>query len=236
MILKTTQSSSTSLRTRLLGIVLCLSLPVQWAFLLPEAAIPLHLKERCFHGIHPRRDRAQRQLSLSSLHSTCNGNNSSSITATNSIIYTLRTSDRFDRWKFLQDFLDDSLDDNNGDAEQVLFAVLQGYPLEGDTIGIPTATPEQKRIVQDLLDKAAPNGMIPVFSDLETLRKVEALIPDPQEDQDGFKSAWDTVLEIHGRESVKVNEEAATERWKALSIVGRVLLHYEFLTEGIQGA
>lgn len=222
MRLETTHSSLTSLRTRLVGVAFCLSIPVKWAFLLPELAIPLHLTGRKCYG------RAQRTFSQSSKSST------HSIL----IVNILKTSDRFDRWKFLQDLLDDSLDKDD-DAEQVLFAVIQGYPLEGDGDGngngVPVATPEQKKIVQNLLDNATPNGMIPAFADLETLRNVEALLPDPQEDQDGFKSAWDTVLEIHGREIVKVNEEAATERWKALSIVGRVLIHYEFLTEGIQG-
>jgi hypothetical protein len=233
MRLKRTHSSITSVRTTLLGVAFCLSVPVQWAFLLPNHYNNAKDRNNC-HVLHPcRGGRVQRPFSLSSAGSSDSTTSSSSATTNSIIINTIKSSDRFDRWKFLQDLLDDSLEKDE-DAEQVLFAVLQGYPLEGDGNGIPVATPEQKETVQNLLLEAT--GMIPAFSDLETLRQVEALLPDPLEDQDGFKSAWDTVLELHGREMVQVNEEAATERWKALSIVGRVLIHYEFLTEGIQGA
>lgn len=152
----------------------------------------------------------------------------------------LKLGDRFDRWKFLQDLLDDFAEDD--DVHQVLYAVLERYPLD-DSIDIfedndkgtaPTATPEQKEIVKQLVDTWKSVGAIQAFTDEHTMSQIEKLIPDPQEDEDGFKSTWDVVIELHGREMVKINEEAGTERWKALSTIARVLIHYDILTEGLR--
>ncbi|CAB9504634.1 expressed unknown protein [Seminavis robusta] len=178
------------------------------------------------------------------LHSTSKNDEISSSAAqstdsvTSPLIEKWDQSDRFDRWKFLQELLDDLEEDD--DTEELLCAVLKEYPLDKKNDGVPIATSEQKQIVRDLVATAAEEEQDPpkirVLTNDEILRQVEALIPDPQEDEDGFKSAWDAVLEIHGQEMVKVNEEAATARWKALCIVARVLIHYEFLSEGIQKA
>lgn len=77
------------------------------------------------------------------------------------------------------------------------------------------------------------------------LNQIEQLLPDPVEDEEAHKSAWDVVIELYGRESVRVREEslqssgldgdAFTEnlQWKTLCCIGRVLIHYDFLTKGI---
>jgi hypothetical protein len=80
------------------------------------------------------------------------------------------------------------------------------------------------------------------------LTQIEQLLPDPIEDEEAYKSSWDVVIDLYGRESVRVNEEglqheiegasgdglsAENLQWRTLSAVGRVLIHYDFLTKGV---
>jgi len=67
----------------------------------------------------------------------------------------------------------------------------------------------------------------------DVLDQLESLLPDPDDDEDAFKGLWDTVIELNGRESVKINEQNATYDWKACCLIARVLIHYDFLTYGI---
>eukprot|EP00984_Skeletonema_dohrnii_P022990 scaffold12098_cov104-Skeletonema_dohrnii-CCMP3373.AAC.2 len=39
------------------------------------------------------------------------------------------------------------------------------------------------------------------------LTQIEQLLPDPMEDEESYKSAWDVVIDLYGRESVRVKEE-----------------------------
>jgi hypothetical protein len=157
-----------------------------------------------------------------------------------SLSQRLRLKDQFDRWKFLQDLLDDY--QNDDDIHQVLFAVLDGFvkypppaPKDDDdeSTKIITATPQQKAILRDILDLSSASQSVEALSKEEIMEKLELLLPDPVEEEDAFKSAWDTVLELHGRDFVRVQEESGSQRWKALSVVSRVLIHYGFLVEGI---
>lgn len=92
---------------------------------------------------------------------------------------------------------------------------------------------------------------------LSILEKIEQLLPDPVEDEEAFKSAWDVVIDLYGRESVRVREEALQRekeggmvdadgnngssleccpenlQWRTLCAVGRVLIHFDFLTKGV---
>lgn len=95
---------------------------------------------------------------------------------------------------------------------------------------------------------------------LSILERIERLLPDPIEDEEAHKSAWDVVIDLHGRESVRVSEEALQRdnaimairvgvddggngdsrtycaemlQWRTLCAVGRVLIHFDFLTKGI---
>ncbi len=78
------------------------------------------------------------------------------------------------------------------------------------------------------------------------LTQIEQLLPDPMEDEESFKSAWDVVIDLYGRESVRVKEERLQREresggttclenleWRTLCAVGRVLIHYDFLTKGV---
>jgi hypothetical protein len=84
---------------------------------------------------------------------------------------------------------------------------------------------------------------------LSMLERMERLLPDPVEDEEAHKSAWDVVMDLHGRESVRVSEEslrrerergggglrirARSLQWRTLCSVGRVLIHFDFLTKGV---
>lgn len=69
---------------------------------------------------------------------------------------------------------------------------------------------------------------------LTLLKRLEELLPDPSDDEDAHKSLWDTVLEIHGRESVKMEEtQNPTLDWRLRNVVARLLIHHDFLTLGI---
>lgn len=94
---------------------------------------------------------------------------------------------------------------------------------------------------------------------LSILEQMEQLLPDPDEDEEAFKSAWDVVIDLYGRESVRVREEALQRekerrtvevvagfedgssgaavaenlQWRTLCAAGRLLIHYDFLTKGV---
>lgn len=151
--------------------------------------------------------------------------------------------DRFDRWRFLQRLLDFETD--AADTNRILHSVLEGYlqykrPTYGTTevTGSPEFTAERRAQIETVLQDSS-SGMLPALSDggpphnQAVLDKLEKLLPDPDEDEDDFKGLWDTIIELNGRESVKINERDATPDWKATCLVGRVLVHFDFLTYGI---
>ncbi|MGK3759045.1 MAG: hypothetical protein ACI8RD_011362 [Bacillariaceae sp.] len=177
--------------------------------------------------------------------------------------------DRFDRWKFLQEFLD-------GDASSdvvniILYRVLDGalkYPRptgrseDNNSIstnnnnGVITEVVVEQEVVEmlievkenikQLLSDYSTEGKIPIVGSsidddgnntttVLLFERLEKLIPDPIENEDDFKSAWDTLLEIHGRESVKINENQIPKsmEWKIATVVTRLLIHFDFLQIGI---
>lgn len=80
---------------------------------------------------------------------------------------------------------------------------------------------------------------------LSIVNQIEQLLPDPVEEEEAHKGAWDVVIDLYGREGVRVREEAVQRNgvignanrenlsWKTLCCIGRVLIHYDFLTKGI---
>ena len=80
---------------------------------------------------------------------------------------------------------------------------------------------------------------------LSLVNRIEQLLPDPVEEEEAYKGAWDIVIDLYGREGVRVREEAIQRNgvngdanrenlsWKTLCCIGRVLIHYDFLTKGI---
>lgn len=152
-----------------------------------------------------------------------------------------RYSDGFNRWKFLQDILEG--DANVDIVNQALFQVLEGTKFErpapnedSNDNGSPEMTVELKEKIGKVL-ATAKDGRIHAFGDIEDyeskLELLEALLPDPVEEEEAFKSLWDTIIQIHGRESVKFNETNPTSEWKTNCLVARILLHFDFLVYGI---
>lgn len=154
------------------------------------------------------------------------------------------TNDRFDRWRFLQNLLD-------GEAKaltvnQMLYYVLDGYlkyprPKQenSDETGSPELTAELRAKIEKILEESA-NESIAAMEDPEcfpgrgfALLKLEDLLPDPQEEEEAFKSLWDVVIEIHGREMVKIDESKATPQWKARCLITRLFIHFDFVVYGL---
>lgn len=71
--------------------------------------------------------------------------------------------------------------------------------------------------------------------DLLFLELMEQLLPQLDEDEDASKGLWDTIIELHGRESVKINERKVPQDigWKTRCLIARLLIFYDFLTDGL---
>jgi hypothetical protein len=72
------------------------------------------------------------------------------------------------------------------------------------------------------------------LQDFRFLGQLERLLPHPEMDEDAFKGLWDTVIELHGRESVRINEQQNTMNWKTRCLIARVLIYYDFLSVGLR--
>jgi hypothetical protein len=143
----------------------------------------------------------------------------------------MELNDRFDRWRFLQHLLEGDVE--NKDVNKVLLAVLNNA-LARERTGDPDddSTTEITPELREKIGNAIVASEHPMEK-LDSLEFLDPLIPDHAEDEDASKSLWDTVIEMHGRESVKINEASATPEWKLSCIKARVLLHFDFLTEGV---
>jgi hypothetical protein len=151
----------------------------------------------------------------------------------------LGLNDRFDRWRWLQKLLDEETDPT--DTNLVLYKVLELFsrnPPE-DSEGSPALTTSRRAILAYILQNSR-HGMIEALTDDistnmgDIQSQLERLLPDPDEEEDAFKSLWDVIMEIHGRESVRLSEQQAKPEWKTRCLVARVLLYYDFLSRGLQ--
>lgn len=148
--------------------------------------------------------------------------------------------DRFSRWRFMQDFLDGDVEDD--EINSTLFSVLNDYlknppskSSSDEESSSPEFTPELAAKLERALDTAKQNKIMVFTEDTDNalLQTLDELLPDPQEDEDGHKSAWDILMEMHGRELVKANEANTTPEWRKQSLVARLLIHYDFLTKDV---
>ena len=168
------------------------------------------------------------------------------------------SENRFDRWRFLQDFLDGDYPSSDF-VNIVLYRVLDGAlkyprPSEGrdskDSVEIKAEVREK---IQEILTEHSIDGRVKAVArmsniddDYETtkeemskiIEQLEKVLPDQIEEEEDHKSLWDTIIELHGREAVKFNESQnpISLDWKIANTVTRVLLHYDFLTFGIVDA
>ena len=177
------------------------------------------------------------------------------------VVERLDLGEQFNRWKLLQQLLEAEAD--AGDINEVLFRVMKSFldvprPLKiKDANGItrsntsPLINDEKKMIIQSLLDFSSEEGdgseidsgirSVPAFTDgtdciadsNQVMKIVEKLLPDPVEDEDAYKTCWDVVMEMYGKEAVKSEEMEGSKEWRARCAVARVLIHYDFLEAGI---
>lgn len=154
------------------------------------------------------------------------------------IIDRLDLSCEFSRWKFLQDTMEDDIASEN--VNEILYLVLKSFidnPRETQIL-----TEEQINVLEEELFQIEDNiGFISVLplggeynEDHEkTLKLLDTLQPDPVENEDDFRSCWDILVEIYGREATKFAQKSEDIEFKHRSNAVRLLLHYDFLTEGV---
>ena len=165
------------------------------------------------------------------------------------IVERLELSSQFSRWKFLQDTIEEDTDPK--DVNEILFKVLKSFydnprPLEtedGVTNPSPTLTNEQRTMLKnkpfEINNDSGYISVLPMegeeFSDefYQTLDLLETLQPDPIDNEDDYKSCWDILVEMYGRESTKMAQKNGDVQFKFRSSIVRLLLHFDFLTEGI---
>jgi len=85
---------------------------------------------------------------------------------------------------------------------------------------------------------------------LSILQQIERLLPDLEDDEESHKGAWDLVMDLFGRESVRIREEKLYRNgngvssdsmvtckesleWRTICSITRVLIYYDFLTKGV---
>jgi hypothetical protein len=148
--------------------------------------------------------------------------------------------DRFGRWRFLQRLLDGEVSAH--DATELLVAVLHNsltasQTKEGSDGNVELST-EQRNRLQAFLDRMG-DGNASIFEqgqlvvDPSQVDQLDALLPDMDSDEDAYKGLWDTVIELHGREAVKIDESNRSPTWTACCLTARLLIHYDFLSEGV---
>jgi hypothetical protein len=176
----------------------------------------------------------------------------------------LGLEDQFVRWRFLQNLLDGDVTPETTVLVLVALLdsfLLLPIPPGSDSPSPVRLSDEQRSIVQDLKvqsslyvrtlrnlgrqhggtwdgDGEEEDINNEISNEIEIgvlLERLERLLPYPDDDEDAVKSLWDVVAELHGQEAVKYNERNGTVLWKARCSIARVLLHYDFLADGIKG-
>lgn len=142
-------------------------------------------------------------------------------------IESVELSDRFDRWRFLQRLLD--LEVDNEAANELVLRVLDNSLKRKKSDDAMDNTAEITNALRAKMSHAISGSL----ETLNTVDMLDTLLPDMAEDEDAFKSLWDTVTEIHGREMTKMDEAEGTPEWKLACIQARVLIHFDFLSLGI---
>jgi hypothetical protein len=158
--------------------------------------------------------------------------------------------ERFDRWRYLQKLLDEETEPAL--TNQLLYRVLDGYakyPRPKFELSDATGSPERTHARLQKITRALALGEDGAFSVLsdpqqdvadDLIASLEALLPDPVAEEDDNQGTWDTIMELHGRESVKINQQQQQQQptsrasaWKARCLTARLLIYYDFLQLGV---
>jgi hypothetical protein len=129
------------------------------------------------------------------------------------------------------------------DASHVLLSVLQNSASPAQTKkraeGKVEVTDEGTLRIRELLGECRDSNLPVIIKDGETVLnpmmndRLESLLPCAGDDEDAFKGLWDIVIEIHGREAVKLDEANRSSTWTCCCTVARLLIHYDFLSDGV---
>jgi hypothetical protein len=131
---------------------------------------------------------------------------------------------------------DESDGDNNGDRR--FLSMLLAPNVKNVSTAIDYESNEVNDDVVVEVDESA-------LTLLECIEK--NLLPDIIDDEDAYKSTWDVIIDLYGRESVRVSEDRLSKerdeeeegvrrknlQWRTLSVIGRVLIHFDLLTKGV---
>jgi hypothetical protein len=159
-----------------------------------------------------------------------------------SIIDRLNLNDNFNRWKYMQNLLNEDL--TGSDVNPIVFYLLKSYHdrasriLSCDVDDIVDLSPEPSAEKLEHLCRILSvysNGIIPVLhedgspGDADALCFLEVLLPSLEEDEDAYRGTWDTVMELHGRAAVSVLESQGETSWQTVLTVAKVMIHFGFL-------
>ncbi|KAL7472757.1 hypothetical protein ACHAXS_013132 [Conticribra weissflogii] len=132
-------------------------------------------------------------------------------------------------------------DDGENDGGSRILHKLIGPPIDYESEPIDDVDPDAfEGGEMDAIDPKA----------LSILEQIEQLLPDPAVDEESHKGAWDLVIDLFGRESVRIREEKLRRNgngvaadgkitckesleWRTTCSVTRVLIYYDFLTKGV---
>jgi hypothetical protein len=162
--------------------------------------------------------------------------------------------DRFARWRYLQRILDGEV--KSRDVNSILYVVLDGflrYPRPRyrttDETGTRELSPELRGKITKTLEwnnareNNAPPFSVPLlFDDIDEIKNDEnqvllrewlenEILPDPITEEDLATELWDIVMDLHGREAVRIDK--SDSNWQRLCLAVRILLCYDFLIYGI---
>jgi hypothetical protein len=158
-----------------------------------------------------------------------------------SVIDRLMLKDNFNRWKYMQNLLNEEL--VGDDVNQVVYFLLKSYhnrasrKLSGveDIVDLsPEPRAENLERLSSILSLYC-NGIIPVLDekgspgDPEVLCLIEFLLPSLEENEDAYRGTWDTILELHGKAAVTALEGQGEASWKTAIVVAKVMIYYGFL-------
>jgi hypothetical protein len=156
---------------------------------------------------------------------------------------------KFGRWRYLKGIIEEEI--GGDDVNVILFRVLKSFvenprprkTPDGQNNPSPLLTEEQRGLLLEKLFKSEKEiGTIMALPEQnedfspdheETLMLLEKLQPDPVENEDDFKSCWDILLEMYGREATKIAQQSGNVSFKYRSSIVRLLIHYDFLNEGV---
>lgn len=160
-----------------------------------------------FHGFKRRKDASKLNMVAKE---------GSSKLSIHDLIAKYELGRQFERYRFLQKVMDNEVEDID-DVNQLLLHILSKrtyFKCRDEATFLPLLPPSGARGEYELLDE------------------LEMLLPTMEDDEESHKSMWDILMELHGREAVKMSKDQ-DEDWDARCLVVRLLIDQNFIVEDI---